>query len=73
MVSTEILIVINDDHYNEKKYIFFLATVDRNGNSQCFYRVILLNYDLCKDKCNSQENGDKLRALKVKYFKFCVG
>ena len=43
-----------------------------NRNIKCFIGVILLNYDLCKDKCNSQENGDKLRALKVKYFKFGI-
>ena len=43
-----------------------------NRNIKCFIGVILLNYDLCKDKCNSQENWDKLRALKVKYFKFGI-
>ena len=64
--------LITASQNNENKYIFFLAAVNE-WKYQMFYRVILLNYDLCKDKCNSQENGDKLRALKVKYFKFCVG
>merc|ERR1712227_1038832 len=47
--------------------IYFLSCHSVNEwKYQMFYRVIILNflnYDLCKDKCNSQENGDKLRAL----------